>query len=60
MASSNHEMAFTRFPDYRKEAKLCSEFLNNFEDLSIPQDLIHGRKKYLVHLVRHSNPSKNQ
>lgn len=37
--------------DYDKENKLCSEFLNNFEDPSLPTDALHGKKKYKIALV---------
>lgn len=51
MATLNGGSAFFRYPNYEKETKYCSEFLNNFEDHNMPQDMIHGRKKYLVQLV---------
>jgi hypothetical protein len=58
MTTTNGGSAFIRYPNYDKEIKHCSEFLNNFEDHAMPLDPIHGRKKYLVHLVELSYASK--
>lgn len=58
MATGNTDPLFFRYPNYEKELKLCSEFLNNYEDLLAVPDLIYGKKKYMTQLVRSSNVSK--
>jgi IS1 family transposase len=58
MAAANQDPIFFRYPNYEKEVKLCSEFLNNYEDLLAVPDLIYGKKKYLTQLVESANLSK--
>lgn len=37
-------------PDYELERTRCSDFISKFEDLSMKEDPLHGKKKYLCYL----------
>ena len=58
MSGQNDEQVFARYPNYQREEKLCSEFLNNFEDITMAPEVKHGRKKYVSLLVGHRDSSK--
>lgn len=46
-------------PKYDEQKGKMLEFLSQFEDQYIPEDPVHGRKKYLIQLQRIPNGQSN-
>lgn len=52
MAQKQYQIGKIKFPNYEDEKGKCLEFISGFEDGSMEEHPVHGKKKYISQLVK--------